>query len=272
MFGIIDAMEGSLGYVLGVCILIPTVIFIMVAPRNFKVLYRKMYRRILVMAFTLIIGLPSVTLGINLYKQQQYSEKYNQIQEMLLDFDKDNMNTIGDYIEYLPKDYKNLKGIQEDYEMIMGNVYIIENSYVNENHLKMRNAFYKLSTFDEKSQNFDLSGYLETVDRDVFILDVYWSNDDGHYFQVKLNDLNPNNSTLYSSLPTHIEEGKDYYYFTGGDWESIGLKNVDNFSDRFNAYRIESVSVKELELYCFKDGKTYTLYSDDYDAFLQGFM
>src|SRR5690606_28885942 len=79
----------------------------------------------------------SIPLGIINYRER----KYQDIESMMMDFNVSNMYTIGEYINDLPYDYRDIITIKNQYQLIMNDVRKIENANLYSDYEQIRLSY-----------------------------------------------------------------------------------------------------------------------------------
>ena len=202
----------------------------------------------------------------NLPKMIEDRNQYNEIKEMMMNFNADKMNTIGETIKKLPDDYKDIKTISSQYELIMENVEIItesENTKGYKNWKGANTAYRALININHDLSNWNLSQYLDNKDIRYKIIWTKWSDLDKN-FQIYSYNFDYNYD-LNTNLPNNIESDKFYITRWNDSWTKIGYENLNDPTDKFWAYEIIDVKEDQIQIYCYSNSETYTLYYTDQD-------
>jgi hypothetical protein len=227
---------------------------------SLKSIRKKLLIGILVGFSLLILSLFAVPAGISFAQQN----KYQRVETMMMDFNSSNMYTIGKYIDDLPYDYRNIQEIKTMYQIFMSEVQVIEEGNKHDDYEEMRTSFYDLVSLDDIAYQWDLSGYLDDVDKEVLLLGIYWTSNSYHFsFRPKESEANkyffstnlPNDKELESSYTFYWEESDEY------DTLIFGYTNSNDSSDSFDAFRVISISQDEIVVYCYFNGEIYSLLS-----------
>lgn len=205
--------------------------------------------------FLLLIAI-AIPVGLSRYRAQQYSE----LESLMMNFEKFNIEEISETIEKLPGDYKDMSTIKSRHELIMREVKMIEDNSLPVDYERMRIAYYNLKTIDENTSNWDLSEYIDNRDTRIQLYGINWTNDD-QYMTFVVDITDPSDFLMGSSLPNNKTEGEDYYFTHDENYTFLGYKNQNDVADRFNAFRILSIDEEQLRVYCYSDKETYTLYA-----------
>ena len=205
--------------------------------------------------FLLLLAV-AIPTSISRYRAKQYSE----LETLMMNVEKFNVEEIGETIEKIPSEYKDMSTIKKRYELIMREVKMIEDNSLPIDYERMRIAYYNLKTIDEFTSNWDLSEYIDNRDKRIQLYGINWTNDDQYMtFVTDIND--PTDFLMGSSLLNNRTEGEDYYFTHDENYTFLGYKNKNDVADRFNAFRILSINEEQIRVYCYADKETYTLYA-----------
>lgn len=204
--------------------------------------------------FLLVVAI-SIPLGINYIRE----DRYENIEAMMMNVQNSNINSIGDEIDKLPYNYRDIETIKNQYQMILREVTIIRNSDVKNDYEKMRIAYYNLVLIDNTTYTWNLSKYLESVDNRVLLYYISWSN--GTYTFRLSPDQESASQWLSADLPNDKKTGVAYNFFAEDNYTIYGYVNRADSNDKFYAYEIVSISEDEIKIYCYSNKQTYTLFS-----------
>lgn len=220
---------------------------------------KKKRKKLAFIALGVLLVLSAIALPIGLSRLR--ANQYSTLESQMLNFEKLNMEEIGETINSLPRDYKDVSSIDKQYEEIMREVLMIENNAVNIDSERMRTAYYNLESIDESTSDWDLSEYLNSRSNKIKLYDITWTNDD-YFFYYRPSTQNPKGSRLTSDLPSKVEEGKDYVYTVEDNHTFFEYENVNDFTESFDAYKIVSIEEDAITVLCYSNDETYTLYAD----------
>lgn len=228
---------------------------------------RRAYKLIGFIAAIIMVFLAiSIPLGINYSRENRYRSIETRILNVQSIFD---LRVIGREIDRLPYNYRDIRNIKEQQQMILREFTIIQNGNISTDSERMRNAYYSLQSIDDNLFNWDLSGYLSRVDSRILLYDVSWVTGGNfvfgqtYYFRLYPNPENPSRLLLSTNLPSNKQSGVDYYFTVNSNYTIFGYENQNDVNDKFDAFRILSIKKDEIRIYCYVDQQTYLLSSDD---------
>lgn len=239
-------------------------------PSKFKTFSKKKKITILVSIVLAIIFALGIGLGVGI--PLSFRAKYLWVEDALMHFDRYNMYLIGEKIESLPVDYRDISAFKTKYKIVMNEVNVIENISPNylsdEDAENARKAYANLVSYNDISFEINTIDYLKTVDLKILFYGKEWKNG-LDVFCLQDGTLDAETSALlYSSLPNDKEGSKEYYYTERKVYGNYiyGYENKDNSDEYFDAYKITKVLITEeseqIVIYCFKNDMTYTLSAD----------
>lgn len=225
---------------------------------------------ITIVACTLAIVM-SLSLGIGIPVSRNV--KYRKIQEGLMSFTyMYELEEIGEMINSLPYDYKDISTYNMVYKMIMNEVLVIEDAYnynlTDEKCEQARTSYRNLVVIGNTSYLTNVNNYLNNVGIRVLVYGQKWG---GEYPSNYLYWYDSESGEFLSvNLPNAQDSEKEYYFTTSysifGNM-TFGYKNRNDSSDDFNAYKItKAVITSDKEyicVYCYSNEQTYTLYAND---------
>ncbi len=85
------------------------------------------------------------------------------------------------------------------------------------------------------------------------------STKDGEYY-FDVIEKEDNSLSFRCNLPNEKDYNKDYYYYIDG--KNIGYEEIDDSNNSFNSYRIMEIANDYIKVFCYKNSRTYTLYSN----------
>ena len=230
-----------------------------------KIVIKKNY--IIIGIAVLLVLITSITIGIASHR----NNLYNELTELMLNVDYSNVDSIGDIIEDLPSDYKDVAEIKKEYNQIQKQIKVIKSAEAKNDadSNKTREAYVALYNFNTSHHNWDLNGFLDSVLNrhfDNFVFGKEWENNTFRFYWHGDGD---GSEYLATNLPNDKEDNKDYYFYhegSGGFFLSLqfGYENKNDVFDKFLAYRIVDVyytgSKWQIKIYCYSNSMTYTLY------------
>ncbi|MCK7488148.1 MAG: hypothetical protein MZU97_23700 [Bacillus subtilis] len=190
--------------------------------------------------------------------------KYNKTESLMLEFSRNNMITLGESIDALPDNYRDVSDITSDYLTIMQHVSVLERGQLFSDYERMRESYFQLASIDDQAKDWNLSQYLNGIDVTLLVLGIEWTSPE---FRLRFyTSTNPNRYRFYSNLPSERINGFQYYFFTEKPASNtnsliIWFQNTMFAEEVFKAYRFVSATRTELVVYCYSDGKMYTLYA-----------
>ena len=189
--------------------------------------------------------------------EQANLSKYLMLESLMMEVSYSNIDSIGTRINSIPYDYRNINSIKTQYQMILKEINIIRNGNMHNDYEKMRIAYYNLVLIDNTTFSWDLSTFLDSVDKQILIYNIRWENSSysfRYYF-------NPEDDGMWLStnLPNNKESGKVYYYYTESNYSIFGYRNQNDSNDKFQAFRILSIKEDEIRIYCYSNQQTYIL-------------
>jgi hypothetical protein len=224
---------------------------------------KRKIRKMLLRVGIIIVLLSAIitSIAIPIARNIAIEHKYEKIEEYMTTFSRENMFVIGEYLDELPKGYNNSLSISTMYTLIMKHVTTIEEGNMYVDYAEMQKAYNTLEVMSAGSYEWDLTNYLGSVDLRIRMFNITWT--DGEVlFSLRVNDAQ-NGERLLSTVPNNKEPAKVYYFFQRYDWQEFGYERVQDWRDRFIAYRIVSLSSTELTLYCYANGEMYVLHPTD---------
>jgi hypothetical protein len=190
--------------------------------------------------------------------------KYNQTETLMQEFNRDNMLMLGESIEDLPDNYRDVSVITSEYLTIMAHVSVLERGQLFSDYERMRESYFHLASLDDQEEDWNLSRYLNGIDLEVLILGIEWTSPEYRFRFYTATD--PDRYRISTNLPSARISGFGYYFYTekpSSNTSSVifWFQNSVFAEDVFKAYRIVSASRTELVVYCYSDGQMYTLYA-----------
>lgn len=252
-------------------------------PVQQKPVYAKSTSKV---GFWITIVLLAVALGISLFfNYSQYSQVIslqNQVAEMQRieensnDYKKllsamENVNgmnyrIIGGLIDRLPAGYEDTSKIRTQYNELKKYISTIESSTLTTRSCDaLRTAYVNLNSFNNKYHNWDVSDYLMNVVYRTHFKKLIFGREwtDGTYNLHWYED--GSGERLSTNLPNDKKSWKNYYFVSKKieNDHIIGYVNVDDTSDRFDAFKIVDVICSNgtwsISVYCYSNGHTYIL-------------
>lgn len=252
-------------------------------PVQEKTVYAKSTSKV---GFWITIVLLAAALGISLFfNYSQYSQVIslqNQVAEMQRieensnDYKKllsamENVNgmnyrIIGGLIDRIPAGYEDTSEIRTQYNELKKYISTIESSTLTTRSCDaLRTAYVNLNSFNNKYHNWDVSDYLMNVIYSTHFKKLIFGREwtDGTYNLHWYED--GSGERLSTNLPNDKKSWKNYYFVSKkiDNDHIIGYVNVDDTSDRFDAFKIVDVIYSDgtwsLSVYCYSNGHTYTL-------------
>lgn len=209
-------------------------------------------KRLAILSVLLMVAL-SISTGISIHRENTYDE----LRGLMLEFRYYHRDAIEDNIDALPKGYRDVDTIESRFQTIMEDVNTIETNDMITDHERMRDAYHTLVTTDETFDRWDLSAYLDAVDRRLLLIDIVWKNGD-LVFQFIPDETNAS-ILLMTNLPNDKDNQADYYYYGKDNYNIIGYKNKSDVIDRFDAYEILHIDEDELIILSHVNDEEYTL-------------
>lgn len=207
----------------------------------------------MLLILTLAITIPMIIIGGR-------QDTYDDLEAMMMDFNTFNMEKIGEAIDSLPEGYRNKEAIDEKYQAIMKEVYIIENNDVFVDYEIMRSAYYNLLSTDKANDTWDLSFYLERIDKRILLFGINWESEN-HYFYLSPVSAYDIGTNVLTDLPGNLDFSQTYRYFQKDNYTVFGVYVVNNPVESSDVYEILSIEEDELRIFCFSNEETYTLTS-----------
>ena len=192
------------------------------------------------------------------------------------------LSEIDTKLDYFPYGYRDIERIRSEFREINSEIATIKkrkigNSgyyvYSNQYSENSRQAFENLYALSDTYSEWGLSNILSLLMDDYSSSLIYgktWTvstgsflSEDYQVFTFQWSD--GENGTLSTNLPSSQSNKKSYffYYEKRDGILYFGYVNQEDENDRFDAYRIDSITYNgnswSLRVYCYKDGKTYTL-------------
>ena len=211
---------------------------------------------------------------------------YSEMRAEMLCMDIDGvLESIKDKLDSLPSSYKDVEAIKEEFIFIESQEQIINDAIVNDalkwllpenasdyyiDYEKVRRAYLNLVNNEDNYKNWDLIGLANNTimgkndegnnkDFLFFVIVGEWSTRDGEYY-FDVIEKEDNSLSFRCNLPNEKNYYYDYYYYIDG--KNIGYKQTDDSSNTFNSYRIIEITNDYIKVFCYKNSRTYTLYSN----------
>lgn len=230
-----------------------------------------------------LLGMCSICAHIDeAYCQPIYSEMRAEM--LCMDIDGV-LESIKDKLDRLPSSYKDVEAIKEEFIFIESQEQIINDAIVNHalkwllpenasdyyiDYEKVRRAYLNLVNNEDNYKNWDLIGLANNTimgkndegnnkDFLFFVIVGEWSTRDGEYY-FDVIEKEDNSLSFRCNLPNEKNYNCDYYYYIDG--KNIGYEQTDDSSNTFNSYRIIEITNDYIKVFCYKNSRTYTLYSN----------
>ena len=114
----------------------------------------------------IIIGI-AVPLSITISRENRYES----VLALIGEFDRDNMEMIGEILESLPYDYKERQLLKEQYSYVMNQVFILETNDIMQDYSVHLDAYSALVLFDSSNYRWSLGAYLDGIESQFLILE-----------------------------------------------------------------------------------------------------
>ena len=202
---------------------------------------------------------------------ESIDDSYVRLRKLML-FNESSTSTSTEVIEEIekcfdaiPDNYKDTASIKEEFIYIKSQIDVLQNfSTANyANHETALTLLYQDSYYTKWDlKKFVNSSAFENKNILTSALLTEWKDSEGNY--LKFAEKENNDAWLYTNLPNKKDFSKDYNYFIEGNL--IGYYVQDDYSTKFNAFRIESISYDTIRVFCFKND-TYYILNNTTDTF-----
>ena len=167
----------------------------------------------LICLLALGLGIIGITIGVNVSaKNQKNYDALNKKMQVVTEYDFEYIDLL---INKLPKNYKNIKDIKNEYQIVKTNLNKLQShiNYSDAYSIDARLYYIELAKFDEEHDNWNLSNLLLQANViDKVIYGAEFVNTDSlasYYFKWSDSDIG---STLQTNLPNAKDKDKSYYY------------------------------------------------------------
>ena len=232
-------------------------------------IFRKYRKQIKIIVLSIVLAVAIVVLSsILISYTNKLSKQYNDLTKKMNTLNESSFDSINYYLENLPKKYKDLPTIKEEYKYILKRYkeLDIHTTDLDFKSKMARTAFLDLSNFDKEHDNWNLKSLLskytiiETIIYGVEFKEItdtnysflYSSNEDGEYI-------------LKTDIPNKKDPSKEYYFYTQvkGLRLYFGYMNVNDSDESFLSYIINSCYCLDndlyLEIHCNSNNINYVL-------------
>ncbi|QVK20726.1 hypothetical protein KHQ82_10520 [Mycoplasmatota bacterium] len=172
-------------------------------------------------------------------------------------------------INTLTSDYKDVSYIASEYHDLKRDMNKLCDFNVRLDVSDAREAYYKIYHSNNYYYGWNLrKDYCTNLEdlQSIRLLGT-WSNDN-YEFTYEF-DYESDGFITRTNLPNEKENGVSYYYDFDGDFTSqyefatLTYEEIDNNSNIFKAYEFLSSNTNKIEVYCYSNGETYTLYLEN---------
>jgi hypothetical protein len=155
----------------------------------------------------------------------------------------------------LPDSFRDVGKLKEDFDYIQVQSRLI-NGGNNQDYRSMREAYFRLNEFNVFNNKWGLYPLLDARrDRALY---GNWRTScfstNTNYFNVTAGSNGP---LVGTNLPTRKNSTQSYYYYETDNWKTIGYENQNNSSDKFEAFKIVSVSEGQMRISNLQNNLTY---------------
>lgn len=206
----------------------------------------------------------SIPVSIASYRKNVYED----LQNLMMNYNRFSETSVERCIEKLPDDYKDLDEISTQFQVIKKHTKAVDDAYFygsNGNTSKCLSArvhMHNLMVINNTSYKWDLTSYINS-NLKVVLFGVEWSYDN---FEISWKEKS-GETWLSTDFPNDKDENKEYYYDVDFYSDNIvfSYENKNDSNERFDAYKIYSLTFDStdfyFQMYCYSNKMTYKIKS-----------
>jgi hypothetical protein len=161
------------------------------------------------------------------------------------------------------EDDSDIDRLKEEYALIRDQVHIWANGDLYVDFAAMREAYYFLLAYDQSNDAWLLSKLLNLNGRILPLVLGSRFEANGEFFEIQVTNAANQTIQIMTSFPTAKIPGQSYVVEPSFSWRDFTFRNINDSANYFIAFRIQTITETEIQIYIFANQTTYTLNYDD---------